>query len=87
MPDLLDKIAGFTKNIARYYTEDFVVPANIIRQVFYIAFLFFTLPLFLILMGFQYFAVREQQHSIGLRKQFESFGKRKRNQEKPIDFE
>lgn len=86
-PDLLDKVAMFTRDIARFYTTDFVMPANIVRQLFYLTFIIFVLPLFIIAMTFHYYSVVELNQSIGLRKQFETFGKRKRNQETSVDFE
>jgi Na+-driven multidrug efflux pump len=86
-PDLLDKIASFTKNIARFYISDFMVPANIVRQLFYVIFMLFTIPLFIIAMSFHYLSVCELKESTSLKKQLETFGKRKRNQETQVDFE
>jgi hypothetical protein len=87
MEDFLDKFAGFVKNVSRYYTADFMVPANITRQIVYVIFILFSLPFFVIMMGFMFFTFREQTHSTGLRKQFDNFGKRKRYQETSLDFE
>lgn len=87
LEDLLDKIAGFVKNVSRYYTSDFLVPANITRQIVYIIFLLFSLPFFVIMMGFMFYTFQEQTHSTGLKKQFANFGKRKRYQETSLDFE
>jgi len=87
LPDLLDILADFVKDIARNFTTDFVVPANITRQVVYLVFLFIMLPFFFIMMGFIYCDIREKNTASGLRKEFESYGKRKRNQETLVDFD
>lgn len=86
-PDLLDRLASFVKNVSRYYMDDFLVPASITRQIVYLLFLLFMLPFFGIIMGFIFFDQQEKETAMGLRKQFENFGKRKRNQESDIDFE
>ncbi len=86
-PDFLDMLSQFVSYIARNYTDNFMVPANIVREVVYVLFIFFTMPLFIMMLGFQYFTVREQETSFGLRKEFEKFGKRKKHQETKIDFD
>jgi hypothetical protein len=86
-PDLLDILADFVKNVSRNYMSDFVLPANIVRQLVYVLFMLFMLPFFVIVSGFIYFDQREKEQAIGLRKSFESFGKRKRTQETAVDFE
>lgn len=87
MEDFLDKLADFVKNVSRYYTTDFMVPANIARQIIYVVFILFTLPFFVIMMGFLFYTSQEQSQSTGLKKQFANFGKRKRYQETSLDFE
>lgn len=87
MPDLLDMLADFVKNISRNFTEDFMVPAMITRQVVYLIFMFLMLPFFAIMMGFIYFDIHEKSSAQGLRNEFQAFGKRKRNQETSIDFD
>jgi uncharacterized membrane protein SpoIIM required for sporulation len=87
LEDFLDKLAGFIKNVSRYYTSDFLVPANIARQIVYIVFMLFSLPFFVIMMGFMFHTFQEQAQSTGLRKQFANFGKRKRYQETSLDFD
>lgn len=87
LEDFLDKFADFIKNVSRYYTSDFLVPANIARQLVYVVFILFSLPFFVIMMGFMFYTFREQNLSTGLRKQFENFGKRKRYQETSLDFD
>lgn len=86
-PDLLDMLADFVKNISRNFTEDFMVPAMITRQIVYLIFLFVMLPFFVIMMGFIYFDIHEKNSASGLRAEFNTFGKRKRNQETDLDFE
>lgn len=87
IPDLLDMLADFVKNISRNFMEDFMVPAMITRQIVYLIFLFVMLPFFAIMMGFIYYDIHEKNSAGGLRAEFESFGKRKRNQETAIDFD
>lgn len=87
LPDFLDLFADFVKNISRYYTNNFMVPANIARQLVYLTFLIFVLPLFMIIMGFQFYSIQEKYEATGLKEQFEKFGKRKRYQETNLDFE
>jgi uncharacterized membrane protein SpoIIM required for sporulation len=87
VPDLLDMLADFVKNVSRNFTGDFMVPAMITRQVVYLAFMFVMLPFFVIMMGFIYYDIREKNTAEGLKKEFESFGKRKRNQETLVDFD
>lgn len=84
--DLLDVLAEFVKNVSRNFTSDFMVPAMITRQIVYLVFIFAMLPFFVIMMGFIYFDIHEKNTAAGLRKEFEVFGKRKRNQETSIDF-
>jgi len=87
LPDLLDLLAGFVKDVSRNFMEDFMVPAMITRQIVYLFFILFMIPFFVIMMGFIYYDIYEKNSAAGLRKEFESFGKRKRNQETQIDFD
>ena len=87
MPDLLDMLSSFVSYISRHYTENHIVPGNITREIVYILFILFTMPLFVIMLGFNFYTVREQETAYGLKKEFEKFGKRKRNQETKIDFD
>ncbi len=87
LEDFLDKFADFVKNVSRYYTTDFLVPANIVRQLIYVIFILFSLPFFVIMMGFMFYTFQEQSQSTGLKKQFANFGKRKRYQETSLDFD
>ncbi len=85
--DLLDMMADFTKRIAANYTEFPVVWGNILRQLFYILFMLFLLPLLIIPSAFSYFSELEKAEAIGLKAQFKKFGQRSRLQEKEGDFE
>lgn len=87
LPDLLDILADFVKDVSRHFMSDFVVPATITRQIVYLAFMFFMLPFFVIMMGFIYFDIHEKNSATGLRAEFAAFGKRKRHQETHIDFD
>lgn len=85
--DFLDYIADFVKNVARYYTEDFVVPASIVRQIVYTIFILFTLPVFVVMMGFLYFNYREAYESNGLREKLKNFGSSNKKKETTADFD
>lgn len=85
--DLLDIITGFIKRVAQIYTDDFIFPANIVRQLFYLLYIFILLPLLVVITGLSFYSVREVEEATGLRKAFESFGKRSRVKETEADFE
>lgn len=85
MRDLLDMLADFVKRIAMVFTDDYMFYANITRQIIYGLFILLILPLLVISTGFMYYNVIERLEAKGLRKEFEKFGKRKRNQESNID--
>jgi len=79
--DLLDMVTDFINRAAIFFTEDYMYYSNSFRQLVYLFFVLFTLPLFAMMIGLSYFNVAEKEEAIGLKKEFESFGKRKRNQE------
>jgi uncharacterized membrane protein SpoIIM required for sporulation len=85
IPDLLDLFCDFLKRVTRGSLSWYMELSNMVRQVVYILFLFFILPIFAIPMGFLYENASERYTSNGLRKQFENFGKRKRYQESNYD--
>ncbi len=87
MRDLLDMTADFVKRIGQIYSADYMVWANILRQIVYIIFMLGLLPLLVITMTFGYFSEREETEAFGLRKQFEKFGKRSNVKETPVDFD
>lgn len=79
--DLLDMMTDFINRTAIFFTEDYMYYSNSFRQLVYLFFVLFTLPLFALMIGLSYFNSAEKEEAIGLKKEFESFGKRKRNQE------
>ena len=87
MSDLLDMLAEFVKRVAQIYTDDYIIWANILRQIVYMIFMLGILPLVIITMAFGYFSELERTEARGLRKAFEKFGKRSKTQEKEVDYE
>lgn len=87
MRDLLDMLADFTQRIAVNYSDIPVFWSNILRQLVYLVFFLCFLPLFIIPSFFIYFSELEKTEALGLKKQFEKFGKRSRIKETEIDFE
>ena len=85
--DLLDMITGFIKRVTQIYTDDFIFPANIVRQLFYLVYIFFLMPLLVVITGLGFYNVREAEEATGLRKEFELFGRRSRLRETETDFE
>jgi hypothetical protein len=85
MTDLLDMFSEFVGRIAMIFTDDYMLYSNLARQLVYIIFVFLAIPLLVITTAFNYFNVIEKQEAIGLKKEFEKFGKRKRNQESNFD--
>lgn len=85
MRDLLDMLADLVGRIAMIFTDDYMLYANITRQVVYMSFMLVVLPLLIISTGFGYYNVVERLEAVGLRREFEKFGKRKRNQESKFD--
>lgn len=81
MRDLLDMVTDFINRAAIFFTEDYMYYSNSFRQLVYLLFVFFMLPLFALILAFSCFSAMEREEAVGLRKEFESFGKRKRNQE------
>lgn len=79
--DLLDLVTDFINRAAIFFTEDYMYYSNSFRQLVYLFFVLFTLPLFAVMVSFSYFNILERNEAIGLKKEFETFGKRKRNQE------
>jgi uncharacterized membrane protein SpoIIM required for sporulation len=87
MSDLLDVASEFIKRVAQIYTDDYIFPANVFRQVVYLGLLFVIFPLIVITMAFSYFSEEEKSEAKGLRKSFEKFGRRSRVRETEVDFE
>jgi len=87
MSDLLDLITGFVKQFLVEETSYYIVVANVIRQVVYVLAFIFLIPLVLIATGFLFHSSQEEVDAVGLRKDFENFGKRSRIQETQYDYE
>lgn len=87
MRDLLDMVAEFVDEIARHFTKDYLIYSNFVRQIVYILFIFFFIPLLWVGATFLYFTEKEKHEAIGLREQFKKFGKRSRVLETEVDFE
>ncbi len=87
MRDFLDMMADFVKRVAIIYTDDYMIWSNVFRQIFYLIFIFALLPLLVLTTLFGFYSIREEQEAIGLRKEFEKFGKRSNVNETPVDFD
>lgn len=87
MPDMLDLVADFVKNVATAFGGEGLFWANFSRQVIYALFIVAVFPLWIISFVFLYLNIEEQESAAGLRKAFQHFGKRKRFQENSTDFE
>lgn len=87
MPDLLDWLSGFLLPVFSEFTQDPVVWVNVIRQVVYILFLVFLLPLFFISFGLLFYSAKEEKEAIGIAREVEQFGKRSKTIETSSDFE
>ncbi|MFN5418552.1 MAG: stage II sporulation protein M [Flavobacteriia bacterium] len=87
IPDLLDMACSFIRNIAYKMEWDAWFLSNIFRQVVYISFALFVVPLWIISMHFITYNEYEKQSALGLRKAFELFGKRSRVKENDADYE
>lgn len=87
MSDVLDIITNFVKQFLVEETSYYIVIANIIRQIVYLLAFIFLLPLVLIATGFLFYGAQEEVDAVGLKKEFERFGKRSRVQETQYDYE
>lgn len=87
MPDMLDLVADFVRNVATAFGGEGLFWANVSRQVIYALFIVAVFPLWIISLVFLYLNIEERESAAGLRKAFQNFGKRKRFQENSTDFE
>lgn len=87
MPDLVDLLTDFVKNVAEAFGADRMYWANISRQLVYLMFLIAVLPLWMISMVFLAYNEHEKETATGLKEAFKKFGKRSRYQESEVDFE
>lgn len=85
--DLLDMLAELTKRVAREFTDNYMIISNLVRQFVYLLYVLAIIPLVACTMAFSYYSEVEKTEVLGLRKQFEKFGKRNRYKEKTVDFE
>lgn len=87
MNDLLDLTCNFIKQFLLEETQYFGVISNVFRQLVYVLALLFILPLLFISSGFLFYSTREETEVIGLKKNFENFGKQLKTQETNFDYE
>lgn len=87
LPDLLDFVTRFIKRIAQIYTDDYIIWANIFRQLVYVFYIIFILCILAIMMSFAFYNELERNEASGLKEEFKKFGKRSRNKETSVDFE
>ncbi len=83
--DILDMTADFIKRVAQIFTDDYMIWSNAFRQLIYVLFMLGVLPLVIITMAFGFYSEREKTEAVGLRKEFEKFGKRSRVKETNVD--
>lgn len=85
--DLLDILADFTKRVAVQLEVNPLYWSNFMRQLVYLLFALFILPLIFILPSFLSYSAHEKWNALGLRKKLETFGKKQRTKETELDFE
>lgn len=85
--DLLDMLAGFSKRVAREFTDDYIVVGNVVRQLVYLLVFLGIVPLLVIVSGISYYSELDKSEAVSLRTAFAKFGKLNRYQEKSADFE
>ncbi|MCO5260890.1 MAG: stage II sporulation protein M [Crocinitomicaceae bacterium] len=82
MVDLLDMITDFLNRALILFTDDYMYYSNFFRQFVYLLFLFIMLPVFVILTILIYCDIVEKHELIGLKEQFQFFGKQKNKNKK-----
>lgn len=87
LPDLLDMTCRFVRNIAEKFGWDGLYISNILRQIVYLAFGLFVLPLWIVSMHFVMLNEHEKESAQGLKKAFLLFGKRSKIKENEADYE
>jgi uncharacterized membrane protein len=85
--DLLDMFVETARRFFELYSENAVVYGNIIRQIFYLTFIFLLVPFFAVLTGVCYFSEVEKKEARSLKQAFQQFGKTNRYKESKEDFE
>ncbi|MFO0496239.1 MAG: stage II sporulation protein M [Flavobacteriia bacterium] len=87
MKDLLDMFVENSRRFIEIYSDYAVVYGNIIRQIFYLTFLFLLVPFFAVLTGVCYFSEVEKKEARSLKQAFLKFGKTNPYKESKEDFE
>jgi hypothetical protein len=87
MKDLLDMFVETSRRFIEIYSDHAVVYGNIIRQIFYLTFLFLLVPFFAVLTGVCYFSEVEKKEARSLKQAFLKFGKTNPYKESKEDFE
>ncbi|MGV3631963.1 MAG: stage II sporulation protein M [Bacteroidota bacterium] len=87
LPDLLDLACDFIRNICYKLDWDAWYISNVFRQLVYLSFLFFVLPLWIVAIHFIAYNEHEKETASGLRRAFALFGKRSRVKENEADYE
>lgn len=85
-PDLLDITCNLIKRICDKTAVDGFFISNIFRQIVYICFLLFLVPLWFISMFFLAYNEHEKETANGLKKAFQLFGKRSKVKETESDY-
>ncbi len=87
MNDLLDLLVGFIDRVTKgMYPDSYAMIGNVVRQLVYIFFLLFFIPLIPVLFGVQFYSEQEKEKAVGLWQAFQNFGKRSRTNEKEADY-
>ncbi|TNE55814.1 MAG: stage II sporulation protein M [Bacteroidetes bacterium] len=87
MPDLLDLLTDFVKNVCDTFHWNKWVISNYVRQLVYLIFIMAVFPLWIIAMHFLVYNEHEKETANGLKADFQKFGKRSKVKEHDVDYE
>lgn len=87
IPDLLDMLTDFVRNVCDTFGWPKWFISNYTRQLVYLLFLLGVLPLWIISMHFLAYNEYEKDTAAGLKREFQKFGKRSRVKEHEVDYE
>lgn len=88
MPDVLDSIfSELIKIHTATLFDDYYVYIQIMKSIFFLAFLFLIIPLWCYNIMYVQFSEDEKNEAVGLQKEIEKFGTRSNFYEQPQDFE
>lgn len=87
IPDLLDMACDFIRSLCDKLEWDSWFISNVFRQLVYLSFLFFVIPLWVVCIHFLAYNEHEKETASGLRRAFALFGKRSRVKENEADYE